>query len=465
MPVKVAFMQLSSCWGCHQSLLNAHLGLLPVLPELEIVYWPAVVDFKLNSLKEREDGEVVVGFVEGHIRTEQDKKNAELMRKKCKILIAFGTCANYGSVAGLANLYDKEELLKCKYQDVPSLGADNPSNGWPNDFENITPITDKVYTLPQLVDIEIKIPGCPPRTENIVSLIVYLLGVVSPGPKNRNQNKVVCEKCPLNKKGCLLELGKLCFGPITAEGCTLMCPKEGDPCVGCYKETAKVGKRSKQLLDMLSTVENFDVITMKDIQKFLILYLGASNLEFAYMPKIDPIQRLAKEPESFKEKLADNVKILEFSQAKSEIINTIIGLLLYKLKDHPEFKYSQKTVCSTCDRKIVDKVFTEIKRDYEGLPSTDKCLLEEGYICMGPATQAGCGTICPNKANAPCLGCYGPPGNIQDQGIRFLTTYSSLAQSDSDTIKEKIIDPAGVFYRFTLASSILGKKIKENKEI
>ena len=37
MPIKVAFMQLSSCWGCHQSLLNAHLGLLPILPQLEIV--------------------------------------------------------------------------------------------------------------------------------------------------------------------------------------------------------------------------------------------------------------------------------------------------------------------------------------------------------------------------------------------------------------------------------------------
>jgi len=53
MPIKVAFMQLSSCWGCHQSLLNAHLGLLPILPALDIVYWPAVVDFKLESLVER----------------------------------------------------------------------------------------------------------------------------------------------------------------------------------------------------------------------------------------------------------------------------------------------------------------------------------------------------------------------------------------------------------------------------
>ena len=79
MPVRVAFMQLSSCWGCHQSLLNAHLGLLPILPELEIVYWPAVVDFKHDSLKARPDGDIVVGFIEGVARTKADTENVKLM--------------------------------------------------------------------------------------------------------------------------------------------------------------------------------------------------------------------------------------------------------------------------------------------------------------------------------------------------------------------------------------------------
>ena len=81
MPVKVAFMQLSSCWGCHQSLLNAHLGLLPILPALDIVYWPAVVDFKLESLVERPDGDVLVGFIEGVARTKKDTENVKLMRQ------------------------------------------------------------------------------------------------------------------------------------------------------------------------------------------------------------------------------------------------------------------------------------------------------------------------------------------------------------------------------------------------
>ncbi|MFX1590232.1 MAG: F420-nonreducing hydrogenase, partial [Promethearchaeota archaeon] len=87
MTIKVAFMQLSSCWGCHQSLLNAHLGLLPILPELDIVYWPAVVDFKHKSLESRPDGDILIGFIEGVARTKQDTTNVKLMRKKCKIIV------------------------------------------------------------------------------------------------------------------------------------------------------------------------------------------------------------------------------------------------------------------------------------------------------------------------------------------------------------------------------------------
>ena len=111
MPVKVAFMQLSSCWGCHQSLLNAHLSLIPILPQLDIVYWPAVVDAKLKSLEERPDSDILVGFLEGVVRTKKDTENVNLMRQKCSIIVAFGACPSYGSVAGLANLYSKIPFL------------------------------------------------------------------------------------------------------------------------------------------------------------------------------------------------------------------------------------------------------------------------------------------------------------------------------------------------------------------
>ncbi|MFX0133118.1 MAG: hypothetical protein ACFFDN_05690, partial [Candidatus Hodarchaeota archaeon] len=80
MVIKVGFMQLSSCWGCHQSLLNLHEELLEILPLIEIVYWPAVIDVKEKDLEAMSDGSIDVGFIEGMIRTEQDLNHVKLIR-------------------------------------------------------------------------------------------------------------------------------------------------------------------------------------------------------------------------------------------------------------------------------------------------------------------------------------------------------------------------------------------------
>ena len=144
---------------------------------------------------------------------------------------------------------------------------------------------------------------------------------------------------------------------------------------------------------------------------------------------------------------------------ENENVDEILGLCLYLLKNDPNFKFSTKTVCSHCNRDVADKVPVDLKRDYEGLPTMDTCFLEQGYICLGPVTQAGCGTICPNKANAPCLGCYGPPPGIKEQGAKFISTLGSLcAEKDPNEVAKAIKDPAGLFNRFTLADSTLGHR-------
>ncbi|MHA2400696.1 MAG: NADH-quinone oxidoreductase subunit B family protein, partial [Promethearchaeota archaeon] len=124
--MKVAFLQLSSCWGCHQSLLNAHLRLLPILPELEIVYWPAVVDFKFSSVEARETGEIDLGIVEGAVRTTKDLEYLNVMREKCKIISTFGTCACQGGVIAMANNYPLEELIERKFKGTESITTENP---------------------------------------------------------------------------------------------------------------------------------------------------------------------------------------------------------------------------------------------------------------------------------------------------------------------------------------------------
>ncbi|MFX0136136.1 MAG: hypothetical protein ACFFDN_21025 [Candidatus Hodarchaeota archaeon] len=464
MPVKVAFMQLSSCWGCHQSLLNAHLGLLPILPQLEIVYWPAVVDFKLESLKDRPDAEILVGFLEGVARTKQDTENIKLMRQKCAIIVTIGACSCYGSVAGLANLYDKEDLIKRKFIEANSISDDDPKEP----MKNVPGFEEYIVNVKDIIDVDMFIPGCPPTTDNIVAAISYLISLTDEGPDSLNKNQCVCDNCNLKSKGCFLNEGKLCYGSITAAGCDLMCPNNGDICYGCFKFTSKPGKKVEQLKRIFDDIKVLTPEQAVSLQRFLDLYLGVSNITNFYF-RGDLIQRLAYEPESFKLKEIPSEKgtmfALDVAPTGNEILDDIVGTALYILKDDPNFKFSSKTVCSHCDREIADKVPSELKRDYDGLPKMDICFLEEGYVCLGPVTQAGCGTICPNKANAPCLGCFGAATGIKDQGAKFISTLGSLCKDrDPEEVMNVIKDPAGLFNRFTLAASTLRHKYNDKIE-
>jgi F420-non-reducing hydrogenase small subunit len=464
MPVKVAFMQLSSCWGCHQSLLNAHLGLLPILPELEIVYWPAVVDYKLDSLKARDDGEVLVGFIEGVARTKGDTEHVKLMREKCQIIVTLGACACYGSVKGLANLYDEEDLVKRKFMETESITDEEPKEP----MEHVPGFEDNIINVKDIIDVDVFIPGCPPKTENIIAAISYLLTLAGEGPESLDKDTCVCESCDLFEEGCFLDEGTLCYGPITAGGCDLMCPNDGDYCYGCFRPTSNPGEKADQLKTLINDIDLLNETQAASLQHFLDLYLGVSNITNFYF-RGDLIQRLAYEPESFNTKEIETGNgsklVLDVNPTGNSVIDEIIGTALFLLKDDPNFKFSSKTVCSHCDRDVADKVPVELKRDHEGLPNQEDCFLEQGYICLGPVTQAGCGTVCPNNANAPCLGCYGAPAGVKDQGAKFISVLGSLtADRDPEEVMDLIKDPAGLFNRFTLADSTIGHKYHDKFE-
>ncbi|MFX1379781.1 MAG: hypothetical protein ACFFA4_11895 [Promethearchaeota archaeon] len=462
MTLPVVFMQLSSCWGCHQSLLNAHFEMLPVLSKLQIIYWPTIFDIKNNSLIERDKGKIKIGFIEGVVRTEEDKIKVKLMRQKCDVIVAFGACACYGSIAGLANLYEKDELVKRKFIEIESIVE-------PNSEEptlNLPKFEDFIYNVKDLIHVDLFIPGCPPKTENITAMLFYLITQLTSGPKSRDRMKSVCDDCVLYFNGCFLDQGRLCFGPITASGCKLMCPHNSDICYGCYEYTINPSEKIEVLKKKLYYIDDLNDELRRDLLHFLTSYLGVSNITSFYF-RNDLLQRLAYEPESYiqKEKTTEDglISLLNVNPTGVAVNDDIIGVILFLLKNDPNFKFSSKTVCSHCDRLIVDKVPTELKRDYEGLSKTDKCFLEQGYICLGLVTHAGCGTICPNKANAPCLGCYGPPVGIKDQGVKFISTLGSLCKDlKPDEIANFIKDPAGLFNRFTLADSILKHKYLDN---
>jgi len=117
------------------------------------------------------------------------------------------------------------------------------------------------------------------------------------------------------------------------------------------------------------------------------------------------------------------------------------------------------TVCDDCSRERNIKKITKFVRIHE-MESIDPdlCLLEQGILCNGPATRNGCGALCP-QVNAACIGCYGPAADVTDYGARMMTALASVIDSrdpdEIESILDGIPDPAGSFYRFNLAHSLL----------
>jgi len=457
--VKVAFMQLSSCWGCHQSLIDAE-DFLDIVPLIDIVYWPAVVDFKHDSLKSRKDKEIAVGFIEGMIRTHEDLENTKLIREKCAYVIAFGTCACFGNIPGLANLYTKEDLLDRKYNTADTI----VTGGVPK--ENVPDVEESVVLVSDVIDVDFFIPGCPPISEQITAFVKYLYSyATAPVPSNDS----VCVKCALKGKDCLLNKGKLCFGSITGAGIDENYTVKGLPSVGTGGPTPNPSKEESELLaKILIEKNNFNEVEINSVVEFLILFLKLSSFSYIYAPS-DPLQKLytmnpRDDPietvvikQNGLEGLGLNVTLPDMPQISKEII----WLALYILKNKSSFQFKQQTVCATCGRKKEDKTVSALKRDYEGIKDPDTCLLEQGYICLGIATKAGCGCLCPN-VGAPCLGCYGKAANIIDPGAKMISAIASISTELSiNDILKKVVDPAGVFYRFTLPASTLRKKIKD----
>lgn len=127
-----------------------------------------------------------------------------------------------------------------------------------------------------------------------------------------------------------------------------------------------------------------------------------------------------------------------------------------------------RSVCDECPRKKENKRISKIYRVHEKAPEPERCLLEQGIICMGPATRSGCGAQCLN-VDMPCTGCGGPCPNSPEQGAAMLSALASImgleneqdhySQEDVDKLMSQIKDPVGTFYMYSLPSSILRRKV------
>jgi len=127
------------------------------------------------------------------------------------------------------------------------------------------------------------------------------------------------------------------------------------------------------------------------------------------------------------------------------------------------------SLCESCQREKGKKNIAEVKRFHGTTLDPKKCFLDQGIICMGPATRSGCGEPCLD-ANMPCTGCMGPTPGASDQGAAMIGALCSIlgvenekekSEEDMDRLVDEIKDPVGTFYKYTLPSSIINRRVKE----
>jgi len=232
--VKLSTEWLSACSGCHVALVDLHEKILKVFEQVQPVRCPVLMDTK-------DFPEADIGLVEGSIRSDHDRHNLHEMRKSCKTLIAFGTCAVYGGISGAGDVHTPEEIMRKVYKESPSTTpSEFPSKEIPVMEKGVTPIDE-------VVKVDIYIPGCPPHPLYIFDAISALLTGAAPNISKMN----VCSKCkremvktdvssikreldgiPDGTK-CLLSQGYICMGSVTLDRCLAPCPNEGIVCTGC----------------------------------------------------------------------------------------------------------------------------------------------------------------------------------------------------------------------------------------
>ena len=291
--IKLAVYWGAACGGCCVSVLDIHEKLFDVVAAADLVFWPIAMDVKYHDVEKMSDQSIDITLFNGAIRNTENEHMASVLRKKSKILIAYGSCAHLGGIPGLANFHDKEKIFNRVYLDSESTVnregrvplADNKINGY-----NLTlpDFYNDVYRLMDVVPVDYFMPGCPPQSERLVEVLGAIISglplppagsVIGAGEKSQ------CEECERSKSDrkkireihrsheivddretCFLEQGVVCLGPATRSGCGTRCIKGNAPCRGCYGPSPDGTDPGAKMMSAIATmIDSDDPDEIKDI--------------------------------------------------------------------------------------------------------------------------------------------------------------------------------------------------------
>jgi len=276
---KLALYWGASCGGCEISVVNLHEKILELDAAFDFMFCPCLMDTKKKEIEALPDRSIAVTLFNGALRTEENVEMARLLRKKSRLLVAFGSCASGGCIPALANFTTTAELISSIYLDNPSV--DNPeaivpsaTTCCPEGVLQLPALLTRVQHLAQEVEVDYSVPGCPPEPDQIWRVLQAMLeGRLPPiGSTVGCGALTVCDDCDRTKEEkrisafrrtyefypdplvCLLEQGLICMGIATRSGCGAPCTKANMPCTGCYGAPDGVGDQGARMVAALGSV-------------------------------------------------------------------------------------------------------------------------------------------------------------------------------------------------------------------
>ena len=166
--VKVATVWLDGCSGCHMSLLDMDAAIIPIARRIDIVYGPLV------DAQEFPD-EVDVTLVEGAISSQDDLNKIQKIRQHTRILIALVDCAVNGNVPAMRNSIPVSKLLQGIYVDGAQENRTVPG-------EKVPALLKQARPVREFVNVDLSLPGCPPPSKTISTVLMDLLENRKPDP-------------------------------------------------------------------------------------------------------------------------------------------------------------------------------------------------------------------------------------------------------------------------------------------
>ncbi len=163
--VRLATTWFGGCSGCHMSFLDLDEWVLDLAGKVDYVYGP-LVDTKVYP-----EG-VDLALIEGAVCTEEHLEMAQTLRRRTRVVVAFGDCAVTTNVVGMRNaLGGPEVVLQRAYVELADTRPGIPC------APGIVPrLLERAIPVHQVIPVDHFLPGCPPCPTRIRALLESILG-------------------------------------------------------------------------------------------------------------------------------------------------------------------------------------------------------------------------------------------------------------------------------------------------